>query len=181
MTPPSCEVEGCTTPPRRQNPSLCQRHATDAALGRPFRPPLRSPDTATVSSLSGLPLVLYLLRFTEEAGLGCLEWTGGADGAGYSCVSLVDEDGRHVRRVYRVILEALTGPIPPGYHVHHSCANPRCINPEHLERSDARANVGEMLERRGYVEYIRQLRDALAEYAPDHPLLASRVDGPGRD
>jgi hypothetical protein len=25
------------------------------------------------------------------------------------------------------------GPIPPGYHIHHTCENPACIEPSHLE------------------------------------------------
>ena len=34
---------------------------------------------------------------------------------------------------YRVLYEALRGPIPPGMVAHHKCENPRCVNPWHIE------------------------------------------------
>jgi HNH endonuclease len=49
--------------------------------------------------------------------------------------------------VYRVAYALAYGPIPEGYDVHHSCGNPRCIEPEHLfamtRGEHARAHVVE--------------------------------------
>jgi len=34
---------------------------------------------------------------------------------------------------HRVVFEENFGPIPEGHHVHHTCGNKACINPDHLE------------------------------------------------
>ena len=34
---------------------------------------------------------------------------------------------------YRVLYEALRGPIPEGMVAHHKCGNPQCVNPWHIE------------------------------------------------
>lgn len=81
-----------------------------------------------------------------------------------------------MRGTHRIVVAAISGPIPPGYTAHHKCAVRRCINPKHLERSDQRANIGEMLARRAFLLYIDHLRAALREHSPDHWLLAPRVD-----
>lgn len=118
------------------------------------------------------------MRYTTKNPINrCRDWMGARDGAGYACVSMRDTNGERIaRRVYRVIVEALSGPIPPGYHVHHTCGNPSCVNPDHLQRSDARSNIGEMLTRMSYVRYIAALRAALTELDPSHPLLTPRID-----
>ena len=34
---------------------------------------------------------------------------------------------------YRLVYEALVGPIPEGLTIDHLCGNHRCVNPDHLE------------------------------------------------
>lgn len=34
--------------------------------------------------------------------------------------------------VHRYFHRVFKGPIPEGHHVHHTCQNPGCVNPDHL-------------------------------------------------
>jgi hypothetical protein len=38
-----------------------------------------------------------------------------------------------VRDAHRVVYEALVGPVPEGLELDHTCDNPPCCNPGHLE------------------------------------------------
>lgn len=38
-----------------------------------------------------------------------------------------------VKSTYLAVYEALVGPVPDGFNLHHTCEQPRCVNPEHLE------------------------------------------------
>lgn len=123
-------------------------------------------------------LVNYLMCFTtKNEETGCRLWTGAMNSSGRPCITWYRDDGtRTVAYVYRLIVEAISGPIPPGYTVHHRCANARCISPNHLERSDQRSNIGEMLARQGFLRYIDALRTVVRALAPGHPLIAARAD-----
>jgi hypothetical protein len=80
--------------------------------------------------------------------------------------------------VHRLILWAKTKGSIEGWHAHHTCANSTCVEPDHIVPATAAENVGEMLARRTYEAEIEQLRQALAEAAPDHPLLQRTLPGP---
>lgn len=138
-----------------------------------------APDLDVAWSFRGSQrLVNYLMKFTvKDHTTGCRMWTGWTDGNGYSCMAWRRADGtRQVVRTYRLIVETITGPIPEGYTVHHTCGRVGCVSPNHLERSDQRANVGEMLARNGFLRYIAALRDVVRKYSPAHPILAERAD-----
>lgn len=47
----------------------------------------------------------------------------------------------------RVVCTLHHGEIPDGYHVAHSCDNPRCINPKHLEAVTPSENARQAVER----------------------------------
>ncbi len=38
---------------------------------------------------------------------------------------------------HRAALEAVNGPIPAGFHVHHRCCQRDCVNPAHLQALSA--------------------------------------------
>lgn len=59
---------------------------------------------------------------------GCLLWRGTTDADGYGIFSA----GRPYR-AHRVSYTMAIGPIPDGLVLDHLCANPRCVNPDHLE------------------------------------------------
>jgi predicted XRE-type DNA-binding protein len=59
---------------------------------------------------------------------GCWRWRGPpVKGRRYR-----KKDGV-LRALYRIVFEHFKGPIPDRYDVHHSCENPHCVNPTHLE------------------------------------------------
>lgn len=49
--------------------------------------------------------------------------------------------------IYRFVYEASNGPIPLGMHIRHTCDEPRCINPEHLETGTHADNMRDKIER----------------------------------
>jgi hypothetical protein len=61
----------------------------------------------------------------------CWIWQRGKDEAGYGKLSpgTKASDQRAHREYYRLAC----GPIPAGWHVHHRCEQPSCVNPAHLE------------------------------------------------
>lgn len=72
----------------------------------------------------------------ERLADGCWRWTG----PGYHR----REDDRPVfkrRYVYRLMYEALVGPIPSGTVMDHLCRRPWCVNPEHVEPVAQRTNI----------------------------------------
>lgn len=73
--------------------------------------------------------------------------------------------------LHRIVLEMKHGAPLGSQHAHHVCANTACVNPEHLQPVTHRENVAEMLARQSYLARIRELESALADLAPDHPLL----------
>lgn len=70
-----------------------------------------------------------------EVGEGCWLWKGGSNGLGYGRFM---PDGRRSgsrRLVYahRFAYEQFVGPIPEGFELDHTCRDPRCVRPDHLE------------------------------------------------
>uniref|UniRef100_UPI00351F6BF2 HNH endonuclease signature motif containing protein n=1 Tax=Mycolicibacterium fortuitum TaxID=1766 RepID=UPI00351F6BF2 len=85
-------------------------------------------------------------RFLEKiqpAESGCIEWTGGLNGAGYGQFYVgrtsLDETGKSY--AHRWSYQHYVGPIPEGMHLDHLCRNRKCVNPEHLEPVTLRENV----------------------------------------
>ncbi len=74
--------------------------------------------------------------------------------------------------VHRIVLEAKHGKRLGSQAAHHICANTLCVNPDHLQPVTHRDNIAEMLARHSYLNYIAELREVVAELAPDHPILA---------
>jgi hypothetical protein len=58
----------------------------------------------------------------------CWGWTGIKE-KGYSRISV----GHSPVQAQRVAYELFVGPIPEDYEVDHTCRNPECTNPRHLE------------------------------------------------
>jgi hypothetical protein len=60
---------------------------------------------------------------------GCWIWQGGANSTGRGRTMV---DGK-VELAYRVFYARERGPIPDGHELHHTCGEPMCVNPNHVE------------------------------------------------
>ena len=77
----------------------------------------------------------------------CWEWTAWIDRDGYGRIR---EGGRGSRRLTapRVAWEIANGPVPAGMVVRHTCDNPSCVRPSHLEIGTHADNNHDMAARR---------------------------------
>lgn len=60
---------------------------------------------------------------------GCWIWKRAKQSKGYGSVGYQGV----IWLAHRLAYTLLVGPIPEGRSLRHTCANPRCINPEHME------------------------------------------------
>jgi hypothetical protein len=124
----------------------------------PPRPPVS--DRKTRIDLTTIDGIRHEVNI--DPATGCWNWRRHLDREGYASVS-----GKRASRAVATLVYGDLGNQP----VHHICANRRCVNPEHLQPISHRENAAEMLERNWYLTHIADLRDALSEWAPLHPLL----------
>ena len=73
--------------------------------------------------------------------------------------------------MHRLSLEAEHGASLGSQAAHHTCANARCVNPEHLQPVTHRENMAEMLARNSYLDRIAELEEVIRELAPNHEVL----------
>lgn len=79
---------------------------------------------------------------------GCWIWHGNRDPLGYGRIGSGGKYGRALL-VHRVAYELERGSIPDGLHLDHTCRNPSCVNPAHLDAVTAGENVRRANERLG--------------------------------
>lgn len=88
----------------------------------------------------------------------CWLWMGhlgGRDGRGYFTI-----EGKR-RLAYHIVWEIFNGPIPEGQKIRHTCDNPQCCNPKHLELGTQGQNEDDkyIRDRWGYTqEMIREMK-----------------------
>lgn len=72
-----------------------------------------------------------VMRRTVTQPNGCVIFTGAKTERGYGVIQC--GLGIGTDKAHRVVYEATVGPIPEGLTLDHLCANPACVNPDHLE------------------------------------------------
>lgn len=83
----------------------------------------------------------------QVKGDGCWSWVGTKDGKGYGTLSNRRGRGFSPEKAHRVSYELANGAIPDGLSVRHSCDNPECTNPDHLEVGTHKENMQDMSKR----------------------------------
>lgn len=110
-----CSFQGCNEPAKKAG--LCKAHYRQKARGvslTPLRKPLSIEERLAASSV--------------KQG-DCLIWTGARrTGGRYGRIAI---DGERFG-AHRIAYECKHGYLPEHLHIHHTCGNNLCINPDHL-------------------------------------------------
>lgn len=134
----------------------------------PNQSDMRSPLRRAIESCDW-PAAVDALRADCLVVDGCWEWQRQLSKDGYPLVRVGSKNriGAH-----RLMLSVANGGVDVGVHsTHHECANPRCINPDHLVPATHAANVAEMKARQSYVRRIAELEAALLAIDPTNRVL----------
>lgn len=110
----------------------------------------------------------------------CWEWLAWRDKDGYGNTTLSGKFWRANRASYRIY----KGKIEDGLHVLHTCANPPCVNPNHLFLGTSKDNVNDMLakgrgnppkgENHPMATASEERKRLLAEFVALHPEVKPR-------
>ena len=85
----------------------------------------------------------FLGSFDVDDVTGCWVWNAGRASFGYGAL----KSNQKRIRAHRFSYERSFGEIPKGMIVRHSCDNPPCVNPAHLELGTMRDNTRDMMKR----------------------------------
>ena len=76
-------------------------------------------------------------KFDRGSAKSCWEWKGASGSFGHGIVRISGKN----HCAHRVVYELMVGAIPKGLVLDHTCRNPSCVNPNHLDPVSQRENV----------------------------------------
>lgn len=92
-----------------------------------------------------LRLARFWARVDTSAGeIGCWPWLGYKNARGYGQVRI---EGRRLYPAYRFAWESVNGPMDKAFEARHTCDNPPCCNPLHIEPGTHADNLADMKAR----------------------------------
>jgi hypothetical protein len=92
-----------------------------------------------MATLTPIMVALFWARVEAPSEFQCWTWTGRKGAFGY---------GRcHGTMAHKIAYELINGPIPEGQIIRHSCDNPACCNPRHLQTGTYRDNSADCVTR----------------------------------
>lgn len=118
MTARTCTIDGCERPACKRG--WCERHYHQWRTHGEQHDRQRGPVP--------IPAHERILRRVDHTDIGCWVYTGAPN----TKRPTVTVGPGHYANIYHVVYEVLVGPVPAGMNLHHTCENPRCVNPEHL-------------------------------------------------
>lgn len=102
----------------------------------------------------------YFLSKCQINENGCWIFTGADKSRGYK--EYKAQKKRYLAHRYSYIIHK--GEIPKGLFILHTCDNPACVNPEHLEAGTQSKNIKDM--------FIRKRRNVKADNSPRHKITS---------
>jgi len=87
----------------------------------------------------------------------CWIWKGRLVGKGYGSIGLGGKGAKQVL-AHRLSYEIHKGQIPEGMVIMHSCDNPRCVNPDHLEAGTQSQNIKDAFARMRKVQPLKKAK-----------------------
>lgn len=98
-------------------------------------------------------------QYIVDPETGCWNWNWHKHPSGYAYLKSTGK----MRRAHAVFYEQQFGPIPDGYQLHHTCENPPCVNPNHLELITHTDHVRIGPHTKLTVEQVREIRHLYAQ------------------
>jgi hypothetical protein len=95
----------------------------------------------------GISLFMFLFVEIYVRKEKCWFWPGSKNSLGYGFYGKIS--------VHRMVYEYFCGPVPGGMELDHTCANPSCCNPIHLEPVTHKENIVRRYKRRGILTHCR--------------------------
>lgn len=102
-------------------------------------------NTITVTGNLGHDAELFWSRMSRHSASDCWEWSGARQSGKWNYGRLTT--GGRWTAAHVLAWELTNGPRPDGMFVRHSCDNPPCCNPAHLELGSPADNTRDMHER----------------------------------